>query len=207
MSRKSFTCALASAAANARRNSASVSGPNVVKVKRPPIAPDQIDAACAERQPAEIGADQPRAAARRRRERPEQSPNQRLRIRRRRQIAAPRPLQHRISQVETDQLCARIARVQFAQRLAGAATRIEDRRRIQPNDAQTLGHALPDFAVQHRRAVVTPGSPLECPPHADAIEASTLGLAIIGHRRTPPIQQKLARDATGKARALRSRSR
>ena len=49
----------------------------------------------------------------------------------RRRRTAPRKVEHRIREIETDQESIRIARRELAQRIAGAAARVEDRQRLQ----------------------------------------------------------------------------
>ena len=194
MSVKRLVCVWPSTRAKAARISFSVSGPNVVKVNSPPtLSTRRISANARGRSlthcnarllqmrskatpengsalmspQTKSGADWPPAAIALGSRRREQGPCA--------PCAIPCRCHHRQRGIECHDARAGIAYRQFADRLAGTATGVEDHSRRDPDVVEARRHARADFALQHRRRVVRRRGPCECAPHHARIHVARIG--------------------------------
>ena len=98
--------------------------------------------------------------------------------------------EHRQREVERDDARTGIARRELADRLAGAAARVEDRLRREPHDIEALRHPRADLALQHRRRVVGRRRARERPPHRSRIDVERVGRR---ERRVRPSSERRQR--------------
>jgi len=85
---------------------------------------------------------------------------------------------HRLCDVERDDVRPRIAHRQFADGIAGAASRVEDRRRRQLHVVEALRQPGADLALQHRRRIVGRRGAGKSAPHGRWVDIPRIGRRI-----------------------------
>ena len=165
------------------------SGRRIVDPLQRQVAPDEIDRAAGERQPAGIRAHQ-RGRSARVGARPEQPRQQRALRCKSGGRPPPRREEHRQREIEAGDERLGKTRSQLGERVARTAAGIEDRGRLKLHEGEPLGHALPDLALEDGRGVVSRRCALEGSTHALRIEPERIAQRIrpfsvfSGHRQT-----------------------
>ena len=142
------------------------------------VAPHEIDRPCPERQADEVAAYELGPGNGWIPVRASKACEKRARVLGASRRPSARSAYHPEGEINAQETGARIACVQFSQRLAGSAAGVENRCRRESDDAKALGHSRRDLSVQHGCGIEGRGGSLEGAAHARLVEPQRIEVIV-----------------------------